>query len=235
MTFDSFADIMKHRIIYIDFKLVKGYDNMKKTFFRIITAFALIGILSTSAMAEGTIEVFNDEGQITVKVSNLEPNEETTLLVVKGSATISQAFSDVSKIYHMDQLPSDSKGVSTFNFNYSGTDSMTIYSGYATMGIDDDPYKTVLDESTPQTPGAEFTYGDVNNDTSVDLIDAGAVVQYALKGESAPFKDANTNEVYEQGVQAADVNGDTSVDLIDAGAIVQKALKGTEFPVDSSN
>ncbi len=214
---------------------MKGHDNMKKIIFRIITISALLGILSTSAMAEGPIEVFNDKGQITVKVSNLEPNEETTLLVVKGSATISQAFSDVSKIYHMDQLPSDSEGVSTFKFNYSGTDSMTIYSGYATMGINDDPYDIVLDESTPpsSSPELEFMYGDVNNDGIINVADASSIISHIIS--HIDFYDSSTGEIYEYGEQAADVNDDGVINVADASSIISYIISHIELPVNKVN
>lgn len=200
---------------------------MKKVFAKTLAFIALFGMISGSAMAADPIDVYKDDSTITVKVSTLEEGEETSLLVTKGTATISEAFADTTKVYHIDQVAADDEGVSTFSFTYSGTDSLTVYSGYATMAATDDPYTTVVDESTQPTPGAGYTLGDVNGDEKINVSDATAIVQYILN--RTPFYNADGSEVYEKGLEAANVNKDTAVNVSDATSIVQYILNRTPF------
>ena len=191
---------------------------MKKVFAKTLAFLALFGMISGSAMAADPIEVYKDDSTITVKVSSLEKGEETSLLVTKGTATISEAFADTTKVYHIDQVAADKDGVSTFSFTYSGTDSLTVYSGYATMSATDVPYEGVVDESTPPTPGASYTLGDINGDANITVTDLTAVVAHASKG--TPFDE-------EYGEAAADVNQDGSVTVTDITMLVHYITKGT--------
>ena len=204
---------------------------MKKVFAKTLAFLALFGMISGSAMAADPIDVNNDDGRITVKVSTLESGEETSLLVTKGTATIAEAFADTTKVYHIDQVAANGDGVSTFYFAYpdasSGITQLTVYSGYATMAATDDPYTTVVDESTPPTPGASYTLGDVNGDEAVNVADINAVVQYILNGSAFIKTDGVT--VYEHGRAAADVNIDTAVNVDDIIKIVDFILNGTAF------
>ncbi len=199
---------------------------MKKVFAKTLAFLALFGMISGSAMAADPIDVYKDDSTITVKVSSLEKGEETSLLVTKGTATISEAFADTTKVYHIDQVAADEDGVSTFSFTYSGSDNLTVYSGYATMAATDNPYKTVVDESTPPTPGASYILGDVNNDGNIDTSDAGSIVQHFINGSSFLVFGSDT-EVYEYGLQAADVTGDGIADTSDAGKVVAFFINGT--------
>lgn len=206
--------------------LKERYDKMKKVFAKTLAFLALFGMISGSAMAADPIEVYNDDGVITVKVSELESGEETSLLVTKGTATIAEAFADTTKVYHIDQVAAKSDGVSEFKFSYAGTDTLTVYSGYATMAATDDPYKTVVDESTQPTPGTSYTLGDVNDDTAVNVSDVTAVVQFILNGTAFTKVDETP---YPQGEDAADVNADSAVNVSDVTKIVNYILNGTSF------
>lgn len=197
---------------------------MKRVFAKTAALLALIGMLTVPAMAADPIEVYNDNGKITVKVSTLDKGEETSLLVTKN-AEISDAFADTTKVYHIDQVAADEEGVSTFEFTYSGTDPLKVFSGYATMSATDVPYETVLDESTPPSAGASYTVGDVNGDTAVNVSDVTAVVQYILNGTEFTKIDGIT--LYEYGKKAADVNIDTAVNVSDVTSIVNYILNGT--------
>lgn len=200
---------------------------MKKVFAKTLAFIALFGMISGSAMAADPIAVYKDDSTITVKVSTLEEGEETSLLVTKGTATISEAFADTTKVYHIDQVAADDEGVSTFSFTYSGTDSLTVYSGYATMAATDDPYTTVVDESTQPTPGAGYTLGDVNGDTAVNASDVTSIVQYILNGTD--FTETDGTTLYKNGRVAADVNFDEAVNASDITKIVDYILNGTSF------
>lgn len=199
---------------------------MKKVFAKTLAFLALFGMISGSAMAADPIDVYKDDDTITVKVSTLEESEETSLLVTKGTATIAEAFADTTKVYHIDQVAADKDGVSTFSFTYSGTDPLTVYSGYATMAATDDPYWTVVDESTPPTPGASYTLGDVNNDGNIDTSDAGAIVQHFIN-DAQFLVFGSATEVYEYGLQAADITGDGIADTSDAGKVVAFFINGS--------
>ena len=199
---------------------------MKKVFKKTVAILALLGMVSCSAMAADPIEVYKDDSTVTVKVTSLESGEETSLLVTKGNATISEAFSDTTKVQHIDQVAADTEGVSTFSFTYSGEASLTVYSGYATMASTAKPYETVVDESTPPTPGAGYMLGDVNDDKAVNVTDITEIVQFILNGTEFTRPDES---VYPQGEVAADVNADKAVNVTDITDIVDYILNGTPF------
>ena len=199
---------------------------MKKVIAKTIAFLAVFGMISGSAMAADPIEVYKDDDVVTIKVSSLENGEETSLLVTKAGATISQAFADTTKVQHIDQVAADENGVSTFTFTYAGSEELKVYSGYATMSATDTPYETVIDESTKPTPGSGYTLGDVNNDGNIDTSDAGSIVQHFISG--SPFLlFGSSTEVYEQGEKAADVTGDGVADTSDAGKVVAFFINGT--------
>ena len=202
---------------------------------------ALCVICSGAVSASGTVDVSEKDGVVTVEVKSLGSGEETTLLVVPEGTSVSEAFANTSKIYHLDQSTASSAGVATFEFKYTGTGNLNIYSGYATMDADDEPLDEVLDLSgsagggTGGEPDGEFTYGDVNNDGKINILDASAVINYILRGTA--FTDSTTvnKEEYVYGVSAADVDGNTKINVLDASAIINYILRGTEFPAVKNN
>ena len=100
------------------------------------------------------------------------------------------------------------------------------------MSAHDAPYEGVLDLSggTGGGAGGNFTYGDVNNDGSIDLADAADVINNFLHGNA--FTDAETEDEYEYGEAAADVNADEAIDLADASDIINNFLHGTAFDAE---
>ena len=62
----------------------------------------------------------------------------------------------------------------------------------------------------------EFIPGDVNNDNSVDITDATALINYLLYGDSSDIN-----------LEAANVNNDSGVDITDATALINYLLYGT--------
>ncbi len=207
----------------------EGLMIMKRFFSKILISVALLGLISSSVMAAEPIEVYNDNSIITVKVSGLNSKEETSLLVTKDNASISQAFADTTKIYHIDQVAADEQGVSTFNFTYSGEESLTIYSGYATMPGTKEPYRAVLDESTPPVSGEEYMLGDVNGDGVINVTDVASTIQHVVS--DTPFKkDVNGVMVdYQQGAQAADVNKSGDINVTDVTKIINYIVNDTPF------
>lgn len=192
----------------------------KKLFLSVIGLVAASFVTTGVAFAADPVAVSKDGDKVTVAVSTLDSNEETTLLVVGEGVSIAEAFADTGKIFHMDQLAADGKGVATFNFTYNGEGSLTIYSGYATMSDTEKPYEGLLDLSGGTgggSGGEDILYGDVNADEMVDTMDAIEIIDNFLHGAELA--------VYE----AADVNVDEMVDTMDALAIINNFLYGTEF------
>jgi hypothetical protein len=184
----------------------------------------LISLFTYSmAFAADPIECVVEDGTatVTVEVGSLE---ETTLLVVPMGTTIQAAFNDPTLVYYINQVAANSDGVATFEFAPTEAASYDIYSGYATMGINDKPYKTVIDKSgqggnTPSTP--DFTFGDVDNDGDIDGSDAGYIIAYVVHGTEFDF---------DYGKQAADVNHNGGVDGSDAGYVIAYAVRGDLLP-----
>lgn len=207
---------------------------MNKTINKLLAGVLALGLIcSGTAFAKDPVEVSKDGEKVTVTVTTLGSGEETTLLVVPQDVTISQAFADTTKIYHMDQVPASTAGVATFNFKYSGDGNLDIYSGYATMSATDVPYEGVLDLSGGTGGGAgDFIYGDVNNDGDIDILDASAIINFYLSG--TPFyEDVSSKTVYKYGEQAANVYPDNDIDILDASAVIGYYLQGTDFPVNN--
>lgn len=206
---------------------------MKKTIFRLMVCTLVVTALCTTlAFAKSPVTVTRDGEAVNVAASTLDPNEETTILVVDKGVGISGAFSDTTKIHHIDQVAASGTGVATFDFKYSGTSALDIYIGYATMSATDAPYEAVIDEvgtGGDNPPATKFVYGDVNNDESIDLADASDIINYFLHGTAFTDSTSVEEEVYEYGEAAADVNADKEIDLADASDVINNFLHGTEF------
>lgn len=205
---------------------------MKKSIAKFLTFAALTGMLTCStALAADEIKYSkDDDGNINVTVTVTAAAEETTLLVIPTETTIEQAFEKTELVYYINQAAADSSGVAHFKFNAPAEGSYTIYSGYATMKAEDVPLEKVIEDlSTGPVHGKDFTYGDVNNDSDVDVIDASAIINNYLSGTA--FTDISTGETYRFGVNAADVNGDSDIDIVDASAVINNYLSGAVLPV----
>ncbi len=206
---------------------------MKKLIPKIFLCTALASVMCIStAFAADPITVSKTGSDVAVSVTNLSPNEETTLFVVHHGTTVEDAFKDTSKVFYLDQTPADTNGTATFGFTYDGTATLDIYSGYENMGINDSPLSIELkDESdTDDDNTGEFTYGDVNNDGKITVADATAVIDKFLHGSD--FIDSNTKDIYKYGIDSADVNGDGKITVADATAIIDRFLHGSDFPVE---
>lgn len=197
----------------------------------------VIGLLCTTAFADSPVAVTRGDNNTTVTVtaSTLDPDEETTILVVDKGATIAAAFADTTMIKHIDQTAASDEGVATFKFMYAENAPLDVYVGYATMAADAEPFEAVVDEvktedpvDPPVNPDPEeptFTYGDVNDDKAIDVLDASTIVSYLVS--NIPFANDNCRA-------AADVNGDTAIDVLDASTIVSYLVSQIEFPVNEA-
>jgi len=200
---------------------------MKKLVLKLGVSFLILSMLtSVLAFAAGPITANKEDSLVTVEVTNLNSNEETTLLVVAKGVTIENALENTEKVFYIDQTSANQSGVATFNFVYEGDSSLDIYSGYSSMNSSSSPYSTVLDLSgsgeggtTPDTK--PYKVGDVNNDGNVDALDSGFIIQHFLC--SAPFS-------FEYGELAGDVNYDGNVDALDSGFIIQHFLCSAPLP-----
>ena len=192
---------------------------------------ALCVICTGAVSASSPINISKEDDVVTVEVKSLGSGEETTLLVVPEGTSVSDAFANPTMIYHLDQSTASSAGVATFEFKYTGDGNLNIYSGYATMDADDEPLDEVLDlsGSAGGQPDGDFTYGDVNNDGTIDVSDALDIINYFLKG--SVFTD-NTGMPYEFGEAAADVNVDQEVDVSDALDVINYFLRNDEFDAE---
>ena len=202
---------------------------MKKSLAKFMTFAALTGMLTcTTALADNEIKYStDDEGNINVTVSVTAATEETTLLVIPTNTTIEQAFADTTKVYYINQAAADAEKTAHFKFTAPTTGDYTIYSGYATMSPTAEPFEQVLDLSAQPPQGDLFTFGDVNNDSDIDMLVASAIINNYLTG--AEFTELSTNEIYSYGEQAADVNEDEDIDMLDASAVINNYLSGAEF------
>lgn len=198
----------------------------------------LISLVTCSvAFAADPISYSMNGTTVTVTVEDLNSSEETTLLVVPKDTTIDQAFANTALVHYINQTTADDDGVATFKFTAAEDASYDIYSGYATMGVDDDPYKTVIDKSQQgggDTPSTKpYIMGDVNNDGKVSAADYGNMVEHILK--NIPFYDSTIPldqpaKVYEYGIQAGDFTGDGKVTANDSGFVLDYCLNGIALP-----
>jgi len=215
---------------------MKGVKNiMKKLISIIITTMLVIGVLCvcTAFAAEPAVDVARGDNNtsVTVTASTLQPEEETTILVVDKGATISEAFANTLKIKHIDQVTASDEGVATFKFMYADNAGLDVYVGYATMAADADPVEDVVDEVTTEDPDVPpvdpedpedpvYTLGDVNNDTEIDVFDVTSTVERIVLKK--PF-------TFEYGDLAADVNVDEEIDVFDVTSIVEKIVLKKPF------
>ena len=219
---------------------------MKNLLFKTLAVTVVMMFVCTSAFAAVlTTEVADNT--LTVTVTGLTAGEESTLLVVDEGTKLADVANDTSKIFYVDQVTA-TDGTATYTIDVKDAGNIDVFSGYTTMAAGDsalfdaveeeggdDPVDPPVDPDEPDVPDvpATFIYGDVNNDTEVDLIDAGAIIAKFLNG--GDFFDAATGEVYPNGILAANVTvGDEDVDLVDAGAIINKFLNGSPLPVEST-
>lgn len=215
---------------------------MKNLLFKTLAVTVVMMFVCTSAFAAVlTTEVADNT--LTVTVTGLTAGEESTLLVVDEGTKLADVANDTSKIFYVDQVTA-TDGTATYTIDVTDAGDIDVFSGYTTMAAGDsalfdaveeeggdDPVVPPVDPDEPDVPDvpATYTLGDVNNDTKVNAIDAGLIVDKFLNGTD--FVDATTGEIYADGEKAADVNVDTKVNAIDAGLVVDFFLNGTEFPV----
>lgn len=206
---------------------------MKKVLCKVLAATSVAAMMvSTVAFAATISKPTVENNKLTVTVTGLGTEEESTLLAVEKGTALSAISGDTSKIFYIDQVTAKD-GTATFTFDVENSKDLDIYSGYSTM-TEAAPLNTVYekggDTPTPPTPGedpvpgVDFTYGDVDNDGKVDANDSGFVLAKYVYGTALEFK---------YGMKAADVDNSNSVDATDAGYIMSKYVNGQKFPCEA--
>lgn len=208
---------------------------MNKFLARTLTVTLLLMMVCTTAFAAVNMTASKGaDGKITVTVTGLTAGEESTLLAVDKGTALSTVADNTTAIRYIDQLTA-ANGTATYTFDVGTAKNIDIYSGYTSMPAGSDPLKEVIEEKdeggqTPVDPPVSgIVYGDVDGNRTVNLIDAGQVIQYHFDPTTA-FGDAVN------GLKAGDVDANGAVNLIDAGLIIQYHFDpvGTVFPANSS-
>lgn len=206
---------------------------MNKFLARTLTVTLLLMMVCTTAFAAVDMSaVKGTDGKITVTVTGLTDGEESTLLAVVKDTALSTVADNTDKICYIDQMTVED-GTATYTFDAGSVKNIDIYSGYTSMPADSAPLKEVVEEEVIQPdnpPAADFIYGDVDGNKTVNLIDAGQVIQYHFD-PSTVFGDTVN------GLKAGDVDANGTVNLIDAGLIIQYHFNpsGTVFPANGSS
>lgn len=212
---------------------------MKKVLCKVLAATSVAAMMvSTVAFAATISKPTVENNKLTVTVTGLGTEEESTLLAVEKGTALSAISGDTSKIFYIDQVTAKD-GTATFTFDVENSKDLDIYSGYSTM-TESAPLNTVYekggDTPTPPTPGddpvpgVDFIYGDVDGSKVVDLADAGEVITYHFNTTTATFTDTKYGKL------AADVDGSGTVDLVDAGNIINKHFKSSYvFPIEEAD
>lgn len=213
---------------------------MKKVLCKVLAATSVAAMMvSTVAFAATISKPTVENNKLTVTVTGLGTEEESTLLAVEKGTALSAISGDTSKIFYIDQVTAKD-GTATFTFDVENSKDLDIYSGYSTM-TEAAPLNTVYekggDTPTPPTPGedpvpgVDFIYGDVNNDKIIDSLDATDVINFYLR--ETGFVDINTGEAYKYGIIAGNVDNEgDKPDSLDATAIINRFLYDKELPVN---
>lgn len=207
---------------------------MKKVLCKVLAATSVAAMMvSTVAFAATISKPTVENNKLTVTVTGLGTEEESTLLAVEKGTALSAISGDTSKIFYIDQVTAKD-GTATFTFDVENSKDLDIYSGYSTM-TEAAPLNTVYekggDTPTPPTPGddpvpgVDFTYGDVDNDGKINANDSGYVLAKYIFGSEFTFK---------YGENAANVDGNDKIDAVDAGYIMGNYVVGQVFPVEAT-
>lgn len=196
---------------------------MNKFLARTLTVTLLLMMVCTTAFAAVDMSaVKGTDGKITVTVTGLTDGEESTLLAVVKDTALSTVADNTDKICYIDQM-TVADGTATYTFDAGSVKNIDIYSGYTSMPADSAPLKEVVEEEVIQPdnpPAADFIYGDVDGNKTVDLMDASEVISYYFDS-SVEFSDKVN------GLKAGDVDGSGSVDLMDASEIISYYFDST--------
>lgn len=208
---------------------------MKKTLKKVFLTCAVIGALSAAmsvsamaAISDASVSSSYADGAASVTYSGkATANEQVTALVIKADA-ITETDTEISadEILYIDQMQADSEGAFSFvmplGSQTEGT-QVTVMGGGESVEADGITKQTVTLDDGGDDPDPEYTLGDVNDDTLIDVTDAAYVLYF----------DAGTRTPTDVEKLAADVTGDTIIDVTDAAWIlyVDATLKtADEFP-----
>lgn len=188
---------------------------MKRRILALLLAVLTLTALTAAAFAADTLGVFNVRGPLTVlKVESdggfykdadtFELNctgltgEYSLVLLLEGDSKVPTA----SNIQYIDQL-SVTGGKATFTLKPR---ALTTGTYHIYVSTSDKPLAEIASFAYGEEP--EYTLGDVNNDGSIDTIDALWILQHYVKKRTLSLS-------------VADVDGSGEIDTIDALKVLQ--------------
>ena len=201
-------------------------------------------LLSTTALAAPELKASKEGTTLKVTVTGLSASEESTLLAVKaGTALSTLEANEKDIIFYIDQTTATADGTASYEFSIDGASDLDVYSGYENMAADAKPMKEAVKQDGGDTPTpGEFIYGDVNNDTVINVSDVTLVINHILKPDIVKFTDSKTGAEYKYGAQAANVDGNYNeagepiINVSDVTLIINRILKGADvikFPAET--
>ena len=189
---------------------------MKRMIHALLAAAVLVSAMTCTAFAategittdiEGVVDCVNpttDVDEFTAKYSGVVSGEQYVLLVVKTESDGTYNASKAENILYIDQKAATGTDISFDILPISVDDSIVLLGGTFTSGSSPKKLGTLI---------AQGMLGDVDNNKSVQILDAQMALQLAL-GKTIPS--AN--------VKMADVDGVNGVKIVDAQRILRYAL-----------
>lgn len=188
---------------------------MKRRILALLLAVLMLTMLTAAAFAADTLGVFNVKGPLTVKngtqdgsfyanADTFELNctgltgEYSLVLLLEGDSKVPTS----SNIQYIDQL-SVTGGKATFTLKPR---ALTTGTYHIYVSTSDKPLAEIASFAYGEEP--EYTLGDVNNDGSIDTIDALWILQHYVKKRTLSLS-------------VADVDGSGEIDTIDALKVLQ--------------
>lgn len=188
---------------------------MKRRILALLLAVLTLTMLTAAAFAADNLGVFNVRGPLTVlngtqdgsfyaNADTFELNctgltgEYSLVLLLEGDSKVPTA----SNIQYIDQL-SVTGGKATFTLKPR---ALTTGTYHIYVSTSDKPLAEIASFAYGEEP--EYTLGDVNNDGSIDTIDALWILQHYVKKRTLSLS-------------VADVDGSGEIDTIDALKVLQ--------------
>lgn len=190
---------------------------MKRRILALLLAVLTLTMLTAAAFAADTdLGVFNVRGPLTVlKVESdggfykdadtFELNctgltgEYSLVLLLEGDSKVPTS----SNIQYIDQLTVENDGTAKFTLRPR---ALTVGTYHIYVSTSDKPLEEIASFAYGEEP--EYTLGDVNNDGSIDTIDALWILQHYVKKRTLSLS-------------VADVDGSGEIDTIDALKVLQ--------------
>ena len=185
---------------------------MKRRILALLLAVLTLTMLTAAAFAADTLGVFNVRGPLTVLNGTQDGSfyanklnctgltgEYSLVLLLEGDSKVPTS----SNIQYIDQLTVENDGTATFTLKPR---ALTTGKYYIYVSTSDKALEPIASFEYGEEP--EYTLGDVNNDGSIDTIDALWILQHYVKKRTLSLS-------------VADVDGSGEIDTIDALKVLQ--------------